>query len=109
MLYSHDLVPLLFWLGVTFLVGKLLFKSNKIGLVGAALVAGHFVLDFFSGFPHHVFGAETHDMALGLYTSNVYLALIIEAVFVVVALCYFFKQETRNGIKRTSKNKNSII
>lgn len=109
MLYSHDLLPQIFWLVIIFLVGKLLFKSNKIGAVGSALVAGHFILDFFSGHPHHIFGAETQDVALGLYASNVYLAIAIEAIFCVLILWYFFKQEAKNGIQRTSKNKISII
>ncbi len=109
MLYSHDLLPQIFWLAIIFLIGKVLFKSNKIGLVGAALVLGHFVLDFFSGHPHHIFGAETADVALGLYASNVYLAIGIEAVFIIVALWYFFSQEAKNGVERTSKNKASII
>jgi hypothetical protein len=109
MIYSHDLLPQIFWLVVVFLIGKVLFKSNKIGFAGAALVAGHFVLDFFSGHPHHIFGAETQDVALGLYATNVYLAIAIEAVFCVLVLLYFFKQDAKNGIKRTSKNKTSII
>lgn len=109
MLYSHDLLPQIFWLALIFLTGKVLFKSNKIGLVGAILVLGHFVLDFFSGHPHHVFGAETQDVALGLYASNIYLAIVIEAVFCVLVLWYFFKQETKNGIQRTSKNKKLVI
>ena len=109
MLYSHDLLPQIFWLIVIFLIGKVLFKSTKIGMVGSALVAGHFVLDFFSGHPHHIFGAETQDIALGLYATNVYLAIAIEAVFCVAILWYFFKQEAKNGVQRTSKNKASII
>ncbi|WP_405270093.1 hypothetical protein [Cellulophaga sp. Ld12] len=109
MLYSHDLLPQIFWLVVIFLVGKILFKSTQIGVVGAALVAGHFILDFFSGHPHHVFGAETPDVALGLYATNVYLAIAIEASFCILILWYFFKQEAHNGVQRTSKNKASII
>ena len=109
MLYSHDLVPQIFWLGVIFIIGKLAFKSTKIGLVGSALVAGHFVLDFFSGHPHHIFGADTADVALGLYATNIYLAIAIEAVFCVVALWYFFRQDIKNGVQRTQKNKAAII
>lgn len=109
MLYSHDLLPQIFWIILIFLIGKVLFKSTKIGLVGSALVVGHFVLDFFSGHPHHIFGAETQDVALGLYASNVYLAIAIEAVFIVGSLWYFFKQEAKNGVQRTSKNKTAII
>lgn len=109
MLYSHDLIPQIIWILLIFLAGKLLFKRTAIGLVGAALVAGHIVLDIFSGYPHHVFGEETSNIALGLYLSNVYLALCIEAVFCIGALWYFFKQEEKNGVVRTSKNKTSII
>jgi len=109
MLYSHDLVPQIIWLVIIFLIGKLLFKSTKIGLVGSALVAGHFVLDFFSGHPHHIFGADTQNVALGLYATNVYLAIAIEAVFIAVVLWYFFREEAKNGVQRTAKNRNSII
>jgi len=109
MLYSHDLVPLILWLIIIFIIGKALFKSTQIGLVGSALVLGHFVLDFFSGHPHHIFGADSHAVGLGNYATNVYLAIAIEAIFTIVALWYFFKQESKNGIQRTSKNKAAII
>lgn len=109
MLYSHDLVPQILWLIIIFIIGKLLFKSTKVGLIGAALVVGHFVLDFFSGHPHHIFGAESHDVGLGLYASNVFLAIGIEVVFTAGILWYFFQQDAKNGIQRTSKNKASII
>ena len=109
MLYSHDLAPQIFWLVITFLIGKIVFKNNKIGAAGAALVAGHFVLDIFSGHPHHIFGADTPDIALGLYATNVYLAIAIEAIFVIVMLWYFFKQDATIGIQRTAKNKKAII
>ena len=109
MLYSHDLIPLILWLIIIFIIGKVLFKSTPIGLVGSALVLGHFVLDFFSGHPHHLFGAETQAVGLGNYATNVYQAIGIEAIFTIVALWYFFSQETKNGIQRTSKNKAAII
>ena len=109
MVYSHDLLPVLFWIFVSFLAGKLLFKDTKIGLIGAALVIGHFVLDFFSGHPHHIFGLDTHEVGLGLYASNIFLAIGIEAVFCVIVLWYFFSQEAKNGIKRSTSNKAYII
>ncbi len=109
MLYSHDLIPLFFWLGVIFVIGKLAFKDTKIGLIGSALVLGHFVLDFFSGHPHHLFGAHSQEIGLGLYASNVYMAIGIEAIFSMALLWYFFQQEVKNGIHRTAKNKASII
>ncbi|ADV47598.1 hypothetical protein Celal_0252 [Cellulophaga algicola DSM 14237] len=109
MLYIHDLLPQIFWLLFIFLAGKILFKSTKIGVVGTALVAGHFILDFFSGNPHHLFGKETPEVALGLYATNVYLAIAIETVFCILILWYFFKQEAQKGVLHTSKYKASII
>lgn len=109
MLYSHDVLPQVFWLAVVFFLGKLLFKSTKIGLVSMAIVLGHFVLDFFSGHMHHLFGADSMEAGLGLYASNPYLAILIEAIFIVGALWYFFKEETKKGITRTTKNMVAII
>ena len=109
MLYSHDLLPLLFWLAIVFVIGKLLFKSAQIGLVSMALVSIHFVLDFFSGHMHHLFGADTMETGLGLYASSPYLAILIEAIFSVGAFLYFFREETKKGIIRTTKNRVAII
>ncbi|MFS4491735.1 hypothetical protein [Maribacter sp. 2308TA10-17] len=109
MLYSHDLLPQILWLAIIFLVGKAVFMSTKIGVAGALIAASHFILDIFSGHPHHIFGAETQNIALGLYATNVYLAIAIEAVFCAVVLWYFFKQDTKNGVQRTLKNKTAII
>jgi len=109
MLYSHDLIPQIIWMFIIFMTGRLLFKSNKIGFVGVLLLLGHFILDFFSGHPHHVFGVDTHEVGLGLYGTAPYLAIGIEVVFSAIALWYFFAQETKNGIQRTFKNKAIII
>lgn len=109
MLYSHDLVPQMFWVLIIFLVGKFVFKNTQIGLIGAALVVGHVVLDFFSGHPHHIFGIETQAFGFGLYATNVIPAIVIEAVFTVGALWYFFREEAKKGIQRTLKNKAAII
>ena len=109
MLYSHDLIPLFGWLLIIFLVGKLVFKETKIGLIGAALVLGHFVLDFISGHPHHIFGLDTGEVGLGLYATHVYLAIAIEAIVTIFILWYFFSEEGKTGIIRSSKNKAYII
>ena len=109
MLYSHDLMPLLIWLLVVFLIGKFLFKNTQIGLVSMALVLAHFVLDYFSGHMHHLFGADTMEAGLGLYATSPYIAIAIEAIFSIVALWYFFSEETKKGIIRTTKNRIVII
>ena len=109
MVYSHDLLPLFVWLIIGFTLGKLLFKSTQIGLVSMVLVLIHFVLDFFSGHIHHVFGAETMELGFGLYASNPYLAVVIEALFSIVALWYYFKEEVKMGNRRLQSNKIAII
>jgi hypothetical protein len=109
MIYSHDLLPQLFWLAIVFSIGILLFKSTKIGLVSMALVSIHFILDFFSGHMHHIFGADTMEAGLGLYASNPYLAIFTEALFIIAALWYFSRQEAKKGIIRTTKNRIAII
>ncbi len=109
MVYSHDLLPVLFWSVIVFVIGKVLFKSTQIGLVSMALVAIHFVLDFLSGHMHHLFGADTMNMGLGLYASSPYTAILIEAIFSIGALWYFFRKETKKGISRTTKNVIAII
>jgi hypothetical protein len=109
MLYSHDLIPLLFWLAIVFVIGKFFFKSTQVGLVSVGLVLAHFVLDFFSGHMHHLFGAGTMKAGLGLYTSSPYLAILIEAIFSIGAIWYFFREESKKGISRTTKNRVAII
>ena len=109
MLYSHDLLPQLFWMVLAFGLGKLWCKSTSVALAGAALVLLHFVFDLISGHPHHVFGSDSVDISLGLYASNAYLAILIEAVVTVIAVAYFFRLEARQGIKRTAFNRRAII
>jgi hypothetical protein len=108
MVYSHDLLPQLVWMALTFIVGRLLFKQNSIAIAGALLVLGHYLLDLISGYPHHVFGGDTHEVGLGLYYSNVYLAIFIEAVFTGIALAYYFKVDSQSSKPRSIKNRLQI-
>jgi hypothetical protein len=109
MLYSHDLLPQLFWLALIYIIGRSLFKSHKIGLVSVAILIGHFVLDFFSGHMHHVFGENSLKAGLGLYATAPYKAIAIEAIFILLALGYFFQVDSKTGNKRSMANKISII
>ena len=109
MMYSHHLLPQVIWAAVVFLLGRILFKSTTIGLVALALFVGHITLDFFSGHGHHLFGANSVAIGLGLYAKNAYLAILIEAVFMVAALTYYFRGEAKAGVIRTTKNRATII
>lgn len=109
MTFSHHLIPQFVWGVLVFLAGRFLFKSTAIGLAASVVFAAHFVLDIFSGHAHHVFGANTRQISLGLYANNVYLAIFIEVVFVIAALWFYFRQEVKAGIVRSKANKMIII
>ena len=109
MLYSHDLYPQIVWLFIVFIAGKVIFKSTKLGLIGASITLSHLLLDLAAGYPHHLFGEHTHDIGLGLYVTNVYLAILIEALFIAVLLWFFFKRQTKMGLARSRSNMLSII
>lgn len=109
MVYSHDLVPQLIWAVVVYLIGYGLFKSKAIALVGLVLFAGHFVLDVASGFPHNIFGPDTHSVGLGLYATSPYVAVLIELGFIVAALAYFFRAEAKSGVQRSRGSRAAIL
>ncbi len=108
MVYSHDLFPQIIWMALTFITGRLLFKQNNIAIAGTLLVLGHYLLDLLSGYPHHVFGANTHEIGLGLYYSNVYLAILIEVVFTGIVLAYYFRVDSKRSKPRSRKNRLQI-
>jgi len=49
------------------------------------------------------------ELGFGLYASNPYLAVVIEALFSIVALWYYFKEEAKMGNRRLQSNKIAII
>ena len=49
------------------------------------------------------------ELGFGLYASNPYLAVAIEALFSIAAIWYFFREEAKKGMIRTTKNRISII
>ncbi len=109
MLYSHDLYPQIAWFFIVFVAGTVIFKSTKFGLIGGAITLSHLLLDLVSGYPHHLFGPHTYEVGLGLYITNVYFAILIEAIFISIVLWFFFRRQSKWGIKRSRKNMLSII
>ena len=109
MIYSHDLLPILVWSGIGYGIGRLLFKSQKVGAVGALLIALHAFIDYIGGYPHHIFGTDSLSVGTGLYYSYPYLAVTIELVFSILALYWFFLTEKKNNVARTKNSRNWII
>lgn len=109
MVYSHDLIPTLFWTGVLYITGRLIFKSHTYGLLGATLLLTHIFLDYLAGYPHHIFGTNSPAIGFPAYHSVPLLAVAIEAILVFVLLVIFFRKEKLQGIQRSFGNKSAII
>ncbi|RNC87197.1 MAG: hypothetical protein ED556_07185 [Winogradskyella sp.] len=109
MIYSHDLLPILGWIGLSYALGLLLFKSQKVGVTSALLLALHALVDYLGGYPHNIFGTDTLSVGTGLYYSQPYLAVALELIFSAIVLYLFFKTEKKNNIKRTKRQRNWII
>jgi len=109
MLYSHDLLPQAIWIALIYIISRVLFKSNKIALISVAILISHFTLDFFSGHMHHFFGEDSFKAGLGLYATAPYIAILIELIFILITLSYFFKVDSRKGNERTLSNKTAIV
>lgn len=109
MIYSHDVLPILFWTAVTAGAGYLLFKDRRVAVVGALLVLIHAVADYIGGFPHHVFGPDTPTVGTGWYHSAPYLGVAFEAVYTFVFLAWFFYNDAKEGVKRSFGQKATLV
>ncbi len=101
MTYSHDLLPMLGWIVLTVLAGRALFGSWRPGWFGGILVVVHTLTDNIAGHPHNVFGPETHAVGTGLYQSAPYLAVAIEAVFLVGIMVWILRNDAKAGVRRS--------
>jgi hypothetical protein len=103
MTYSHDLLPMLLWIAVAGVAGRLLFGDWRVGGTGALLVFVHEAVDLLAGFPHHVFGPESLAVGTGLYHSSPYLAVAIEALFSAAMLAWVWRNDRQAGIRRNRR------
>ena len=99
--YSHDLLPMLGWIALTIVVGRALFGEWRPGLVGGLLVVVHALTDYVAGYPHNLFGPDTHSVGTGLYYTAPYLAVTFEAVFTAVLMAWVLRWDAEAGIQRT--------
>jgi hypothetical protein len=95
MRFSHDALPTL--LGALAVgVAVYLFRRRAAeALVCAALVAGHLLCDLLAGYPHHLDGASTAQIGLGLYQSAPVAALFIEAAFGAACVATYASLSTK--------------
>ena len=101
MTYSHDLLPTLGWVVLVTLAGRALFKGWRPALVGGLLLVAHAVTDYVGGFPHHVFGPDSHEVGTGLYLTAPYLAVALEGVFTLAMIAWAVRTDTKAGMRRS--------
>ncbi len=101
MTYSHDVIPVLGWTALTILFGRLVFKSWRPGWAGGILVLVHALTDYVGAYSHHLFGPDTLNVTTGLYYIAPYLAVTIEAVFLIAVMTWVLKLEKIAGIRRS--------
>ena len=79
----------------------MLTRSPRVALIGGALVFIHAATDYIGGFPHHVFGPESHPVGTGMYYTSPYLAVALEALFTVAVMLWVLRFDARAGIRRS--------
>ncbi len=109
MMFSHDLLPILGWAVIVGIVGAVLFRDRRVGLATVALVGLHALTDYLGGYPHHVFGQETPVIGTGLYLTLPFLAIALEALYIVFFMRWFFLDERRRGVVRSPGSSWAII
>jgi hypothetical protein len=88
MRFSHDALPTLMGAAAVSLLVYLVRRRAAEALACGALVIGHLLCDLLAGYPHHLDGAGTRQIGLGLYLTAPEAAIVIEAAF--GAACVFF-------------------
>ncbi|MEM9291867.1 MAG: hypothetical protein AAGD01_09320 [Acidobacteriota bacterium] len=91
MVWSHDLVPSLFWAVAMAGFAWVITRSRAIALVCGILVVGHEVSDLIAGFPHQIAGHGTPVIGLHLYTAAPELAFFLEMLLGIACVAYFIK------------------
>lgn len=100
MTYSHDLLPILGWILLVTLLGRTLFNSWRPAWIGGLLITVHAVTDYVGGFPHNLFGPDTHSVGTGLYYTSPYLAVALEAIFTIAVMAWVLHADRQAGIRR---------
>lgn len=109
MMFSHDLVPILGWAVLFGILGGFVFRDRRVGLATVGLVGLHALTDYLGGYPHHVFGPNTPVVGTGLYITLPFLAIALEAVYIVVFVGWFLRDERRRRVVRAPGNRRAII
>ena len=89
------------WIVLAAMAGRVGFGGWRVGLTGGALVAAHSLIDNLAGYSHHLFGPDSVNVSTGMYQWSPYLAVGIEAAFVVATIAWVILADRRAGVRRT--------
>ncbi len=109
MTYSHNLVPNLALGLLVYGLVLLKLRSQKLALWCALLTVSHVWLDFIVGFEHQVLGADSASIGLNSYARFPHVAVLIEWLFSMACLVYYFRAEGRSGNLVSRKKKVALL
>jgi len=89
MTYSHDLIPQVFWIGVSGALAYLVTRNRQFTLIAMMLTGAHWLGDLVAGYGHFVFGPESHALGTDWYHLNLPAALGFEAALGVACVYWF--------------------
>lgn len=101
MTFSHDALPMLGWILLTLVVGRLALGTWRVGFAGAALVLVHTLTDNIAGHPHNVFGPESLSVGTGMYQTAPYAAVGLEFLFTLAVMAWVIRTDRRRGVQRS--------
>lgn len=89
--YSHGLFASLIWTALAYYLVKFVTRKDRTAIVLAIGVFSHFILDFIVHPPElPLLGEHSQKLGLGLW-NNIYLALALELIILIVGLMFYFK------------------
>lgn len=103
MTFSHDLVPLLVQTVVLAGIVFLIYRRKEFALWAMVIVFFHGVLDFISGYTHHIFGPESPGYGLGNYATNPIQAFVIELAVTIACIVFFAIYNKRKKLNYSNR------
>lgn len=109
MTYSHNLLPNLTLGILAYIVIFFAYRSQKLALWCGFLTVSHVWLDFIVGFEHQILGPESLSIGLNSYARFPHLAVILEWLFSVGCLLYYFRAESMANRTVSARKKGALL
>jgi hypothetical protein len=91
MRYSHDLVPVLMWTVVMFVIALGVSKNMVVSFWCSGLIIVHEICDLVTGYSHNIMGPNTSEFGLKLWVVAPYTGTFIESALGVGCVYLYAK------------------